>query len=112
MVSVVLGYGFCLFCALVVILGDTLIKHAADGDHPLSSSTFLAGAGLYLLSALLWYFAMRHITLAQAGVAFSMFTLLALCLIGATVFGEQILPREALGIALAVVSMMLMTRII
>ena len=33
---------------------------------------------------------MRHISLAQAGVAYAMFSLLALCVIGSLFFGERI----------------------
>ena len=54
---------------------------------------------------------MRHVTLAQAGVAYSMFTLLALCLIGAVWFDEPIQMREAAGIACAIASMALMVRV-
>lgn len=106
------GYVFCLFCALVVIVGDYLIKRAADDDLSLASAVFAAGLGLYAVSAVLWYFAMRNITLGQAGVAFSMFTLIALCLMGVVFFDERLLGREALGIGFALVSMALMTRII
>ena len=112
MVSFSYGYAFCLSCALVVIVGDYLIKRAADDELTLASTVFAAGLGLYAVSAVLWYFAMRHITVAQAGVAYSMFTLIALCLMGVVFFDERLLTREALGIGFALVSMALMTRII
>ncbi len=111
MTPIVFGYSFALVTALIVLLGDYAIKLAADGDMSITSGHMLAGYTFYCLSALMWYLAMRHITLAQAGVAFSMFSLLALCAVGVIFFEEEIHPREALGIALALVSMVLMVRI-
>ena len=54
---------------------------------------------------------MRHVTLAQAGVAYSMLTLLALCAIGAIWFGEQLYAREYLGILCALAAMVLLARV-
>ena len=111
MTNMAFGYGFALVTALIVLIGDYVIKLAADGDMPITSTHVLIGCTLYGASAVLWYGSMRFITLAQAGVAFSMFSLLALCALGVLFFDEVIYPREALGIALALVSMVLMVRI-
>jgi undecaprenyl phosphate-alpha-L-ara4N flippase subunit ArnF len=102
------GFLFSLLTALLVIFGDTFIKVAAD-KAVLSSKPMAAGVLLYACSAVCWYFAMRHMTLGQAAVAYSMFTLVALCLIGALVFGEPVRARDALGVSLALAAMWLMT---
>ena len=112
MVPIAVGYLFCFACALVVILGDYFIKRAADDVLGLYSHLFIGGATLYCISAGMWYFAMRQVTLAQAGVAYSMLTLIALCIIGAVFFEEPIRTRESLGIVFALISMVLMTRVI
>lgn len=109
MSHVVLGFAFSLFTALVVIIGDYVIKVAADGAMPLTSRQMLLGCAIYAASAILWYFAMRHVTLAQAGVAYSMLTLVALVLIGAFAFGETVGRREALGVFLALAAMLVMS---
>jgi drug/metabolite transporter (DMT)-like permease len=70
------------------------------------------GCGLYILSALLWFGAMHHVGLAQAGVAYSMITLLALALIGTVWFGEPVGWREIAGIACALLAMILMVRFV
>jgi len=44
---------------------------------PISSPSALLGRFLYALSAYGWYLSMQHISLAQLGVAFSIFWLLA-----------------------------------
>lgn len=111
MLHVFLGYGFAFMTATIVLGGDYLIKLAADGDMPLTSRHMVIGCMLYGISAIAWYFAMRHTTLAQAGVAFSMFSLLALCALGVLFFGEEIRPREGVGIVFALLSMILLMRI-
>lgn len=107
-----LGYGLCFAETLVIILGDYFIKLAADRDLALTSPQFLAGCALYALSAVGWYLAMQQISLSQVGVAFSMFTLLALCALGVVVFGETLRPRELLGIAMALGARVLMARFV
>lgn len=106
-----LGLAFSLLTALVVIYGDYLIKRAADDAAPLISPLVLAGCALYAASAYLWFFALHHVTLTQAGVAFSMFSLIALCALGAFVFGEDLQAREYAGIGCALLAMALMSRI-
>ncbi len=105
------GLSFSLTTALIVIVGDYLIKLAADGGLPVHSTLVLAGCGLYAASAVMWYFALLHVTLAQAGVAYSMLTLLALCAIGVLYFDEQLYLREYAGIGCALLAMVLMVRI-
>lgn len=106
--SALYGLLFALGTAVIAITGDTLIKVAADREI-LHSRPMMAGILLYAASAVFWYFAMRHITLGQAAVAYSMLTLVALCLIGAFAFGEPIGLREGAGISLALAAMWLMT---
>ena len=111
MSQAVFGLTFTLFTALIVIVGDYVIKLAADGGQPMLSRLVLLGCGLYALSALLWFAAMHHVTLAQAGVAYSMFTLLALVAIGALAFNEPVRFREATGVLCALAAMWLIMRV-
>ena len=111
MTSLLLGFGFSLFTALVVIFGDYLIKLAADDGSPVYSRLVLLGCLLYAGSAMLWYFSLLHISLAQAGVAFSMLSLIALAVLGALVFNEPLHGREIAGIGCALAAMVLMARI-
>ncbi|WP_299965201.1 EamA family transporter [uncultured Roseobacter sp.] len=105
------GYTFALFTALIVIIGDFAIKTAADAGHAITSTYVAIGVALYALSALFWFYAMQHVTLAQAGVAYSMLTLIALALIGALWFGETLHAREYAGLGCALLSMLLMSRL-
>ncbi len=102
------GLMFSLFTALVVILGDYAIKIAAD-RAALTSAPMVLGVVLYALSAILWFFAMRHVSLGQAAVLYSMLTLVALFLIGALMFDEPVGKRELAGMVCALAAMILMT---
>lgn len=102
------GLLFSLFTALVVILGDIAIKIAAD-RAALTSVHMALGAVLYVVSAILWFFAMRYVSLGQAAVAYSMLTLVALFMIGAFLFDEPFGPREIAGMLCALAAMALMT---
>lgn len=111
MTQLLFGYAFTLFTALIVIAGDFALKVAADAGHSISSTYVAIGALLYAVSAFFWFYAMHHVTLAQAGVAYSMLTLVALALIGAVWFGEHLHAREYLGLGCALLSMLLMSRL-
>jgi len=108
--ALLLGIAFSLFTAVIVIAGDTFIKVAADKAQ-LVSPHMAVGIALYGASAVLWFFAMRHITLSQAAVAYSMLTLIALCAIGAIWFNEPIGMREFVGIGFALAAMICMSHL-
>jgi undecaprenyl phosphate-alpha-L-ara4N flippase subunit ArnF len=110
MLSHVFGLGFALVTALVVIGGDLALKFAADRQHTLASLLVAAGVASYAVSALLWFAAMRHVSLGQAAVAYSMFTLVALVLLGAALFAEPLRLREFAAMGCALLAMALMTR--
>lgn len=105
------GLAFAAMTAAVAILGDFLLKLAADRGHPGLSVLVLAGIGLYGVSALCWFWSMRHISLIQAGVACSMLSLLALAVIGVLWFDEVLGLREGAGIACALAATVLLSRL-
>jgi len=110
MLNVALGYTFTLLTAVAVIAGDYFIKVAADGAQSIYSKPFLIGSSLYVVSAVMWYGSMRYVNLAQAGVAYSMLTMLAVCVMAVVVFGEALGQREMLGIGFALLAMVMMMR--
>lgn len=109
MTQTLFGFTFAFITAAVVIAGDFILKLAADGDKPVWSGYVIAGCLIYALSAIFWFYAMRYVTLAQAGVAYSMLTLLALCALGVFWFDEQMALREYAGICCALAAMALIT---
>ncbi|WP_172839411.1 EamA family transporter [Tateyamaria omphalii] len=111
MAHILFGFAFTFVTAMVVIAGDYVIKLAADGNQPMWSGFVVLGVALYGVSALFWFYAMQHVSLAQAGVAYSMLTLIALAVIGAVAFGEPLYAREYAGLGCAVLAMLLMSRL-
>ena len=112
MAPLVYGYGFALLTAIVVIAGDAILKIAAEGGHPVHHRYVLTACALYALSALMWFGAMQHVSLTQAGLAYAMLTLLALAAIGAVWLDEPLGLREAGGICCALLAMVLMVRFV
>jgi undecaprenyl phosphate-alpha-L-ara4N flippase subunit ArnF len=110
MSPILLGIIFSLSTALIVIAGDVVIKQAADLGHTALSYYVLAGIALYAVSGFLWFVSVRYVTLASAGVIFSMGTLVALVIIGALAFDEPIKGRDWAGMACAMLAMCLMLR--
>ena len=111
MFQIAAGYLLAMTCALIVILGDTILKSAADKGHTTLSVPLVVGCGFYALSAIAWFWAMRHISLTQGAVAYTMFSLLALCLIAVAIFDETLGAREYLGIVCALMAVVLMVRV-
>ncbi|MEO1949934.1 MULTISPECIES: hypothetical protein [Thioclava] len=109
--SALLGYSLCLGATLIVIAGDFVLKSAVDKGHALHSPSVFLGCVLYAASAAGWFLALRHVSLAQTGVASALFTLMALVTMGVVLFGEKLALREVFGIAMAVGSMLLMARV-
>lgn len=92
------------------VAGDYLIKLASGRESGLLTPAFLAGALLYGLPAIGWFFLMRNHSLAAAAVLYSASTILLMTALGTLVFREAFGVREAAGVALAVASVVVMTR--
>lgn len=105
-----IGYAACLAATLVVTVGDYFVKKAADAGLGFTSWQFLLAFAFYASSSVLWLVVLRHVSLAQMGVAFSAFSLLLLVAMGVILFGEKLALREYLGIACAIAAMVLMSR--
>lgn len=112
MTQTLFGYALTSVTVILVLAADYILKHAADAEMNFLSRPVVVGSLIYAISAVLWFFAMRHISLAEAGIAFSMLSMLAICAMGAVFFGERIATREILGIGCAIASMCLMVRVV
>ena len=93
----------------LTLLGDFCIKLATGHEGGLNSPVFLAGALFYGLPAVGWFFLMKSHSLAAVGVFYSASTLLLLAALGVVVFKEAFGVREALGLSLAVASVVVMS---
>lgn len=105
-----IGVGIIGFSVTTAIIADYFIKLASQREASLLTWSFALGAGLYVLSAGGWLFAMKTMSLAQVGVIYSVVTILALTAMGALWFGEALEWRDGAGILLALISVVLMAR--
>lgn len=94
------------------VLGDYFLKLSSGEDQPFySSAYFYLGAALYGFSAIFAVLSMKLLGLAAIGVFYSIFTVLLLAFMGVFMFNEKLVLREILGVAFAIVSLFLMSRI-
>jgi small multidrug resistance pump len=105
------GYVVVALLAAFVAVGDYFIKLASLETDPISNHWFWVGFAIYGASTFGWVYAMPHLKLATLGILFSLVTVLLLAGIGVGVFGETLNRYELVGLALGVVSMILLARV-
>lgn len=93
----------------VTLVGDYLIKLASQRQGGPTSFTFAAGALLYALPAVGWFYLMRSHSLAAIGVYYSSATILILAGLGFFVFDEGFGLRELIGVSLAIAAVAVMS---
>jgi small multidrug resistance pump len=96
--------------SIVGVVGDYFLKLASAKDESLKSPVFYVGFLIYASTAFGWVFVMKHLKLATVGVVYSVSMILLLTMIGVAVFKESLNGYEIAGIAMAVGSLLLLTR--
>lgn len=96
--------------SVIGVLGDYFLKLASGRDQPLRTNWFYLGFALYASTAFGWVFVMKHLKLATISVLYSVSLVLLLTAIGVLVFHESLSYFEVIGIALAVISLVLLMR--
>lgn len=100
---------FCVLLSILGAIGDYFLKVASLKSHPLLTASFLTGLLVYGCTMVGWVYIMQHLRLGIIGGVYSVSTVL-LCVLLGHIFGERLVPREWIGIALAGVSLLLLTR--
>ncbi|GMG81911.1 hypothetical protein LNKW23_11240 [Paralimibaculum aggregatum] len=98
------------FIAVVTMVGDYFLKLASLRAEPVANLPFAIGAGCYALTALGFALALQGASMAAVGVWYALLTVLFMTGMGVFVFGENLRPREMLGVAMAVGSILLLAR--
>ena len=99
-----------ILLSLVGILGDYFLK-LAGADKSYVNYKFLSlGVLIYGLLAVGWFFALRYIKLSTIGVPYSLTIIIALALMGYFFFNETLSVYEVSGIAIGIVSILLLYR--
>ena len=96
--------------SVVGVVGDYFLKLASAREQPLRTGWFYLGFALYASTAFGWVFVMRHLKLAAISVLYSISMVLLLTAIGVVLFRESLNYFEAIGIVLAVASLVLLMR--
>jgi len=96
--------------SVVGVVGDYFLKLASACEEPLRTRWFYLGFALYASTAFGWVFVMRHLKLATISVLYSISMVLLLTAIGVVLFRESLNYFEAIGIVLAVASLVLLMR--
>lgn len=92
------------------IVGDIFLKNATSTDGGKQALNFAIGVGIYALVAFGFYYMYKLMEFSVTGVMYAVVTILLSVGIGAILFHEQINVYEWIGIALALVSVFLLSR--
>lgn len=93
---------------LTTVIGDYFIKMASLPHNGMATAYFPLGLFFYAVTGVGWFFMMRAHTLAAIGVFYSASTIILLAALGVVIFKEGFGMRDALGIALALASVVVM----
>lgn len=106
LIAILVGIGL----SLITVLADTLIKHASLQNAFSGWKILVLGAVIYGLTGLGWFFLMRKIKLSTLGVLYAVSVVVFLTLISVFYFKEKISPLEILGIGMAIISLIILSR--
>jgi len=98
-----------IFLGLVGVAGDFFIKLASSGTKP-PVRWFVIGALVYAVTAFGWFYVYRHIKLSTSAVFYAISTVLFLTAVSVFYFKEKLNIYEIIGIAMAVISLVLLKR--
>jgi small multidrug resistance pump len=99
-----------IFLSGVGALGDFFIKLSGGGSKYIMYQPFFIGMIIYALSAVGWFYVMKHIKLGSLGIFYSLTTVILLVIIGAVFFKEQLNTYDILGVMLGILSIILLGR--
>src|SRR5689334_14113647 len=96
--------------SVVGVVGDYFLKLASSEENSLRSSWFYIGFAVYASTAFGWVFVMKHLKLATIGVVYSVSMIVLLTAIGVVMFRESLNYYEMAGLAMAIGSLILLSR--
>jgi small multidrug resistance pump len=96
--------------SVVGVTGDYFLKLASESDESLKSKWFYIGFAVYATTAFGWVFVMKHLKLATIGVVYSVSMIVLLTTIGVIFFRETLTYVEMAGLAMAIGSLVLLSR--
>jgi small multidrug resistance pump len=109
--KMLLIYVGAFLMSMITIAGDVCIKEATiSSSQKKIFALLLLTSALWSLSAWGWYYIMKHTSLFQAGVLFTMICLIIGSAISILWYKEPIITQEWVGLIFAIVALCLMGR--
>ncbi len=99
-----------IFLAGMGVFGDYFIKLSGSGPKYIIYSHFFIGMIIYSISAVGWFFVMKHMKLGVLGIFYSVTTAILLVIIGSVFFKEQLSIYDLIGIMLGITSIIILAR--
>ena len=99
-----------ILLSLVGVIGDFFIKLAGNEQKSLGTAWFILGLLTYASTAFGWFYVMKHIKLSSLGVIYALATSLLLIIIGVFYFHEKLNMQEVIGMTMAIISIILLSR--
>lgn len=96
--------------SIVTVFADTLIKNASLHKGLSGLPELLWGALIYGLTAFGWFFLVQRMKLSTIGVLYGVSCVVLLTLVSVFYFKEKINLIEIFGIALAIISLVILSR--
>jgi drug/metabolite transporter (DMT)-like permease len=96
--------------SILAVIGDYFLKRASADGTPFRTTAFLVGFVIYASTAFGSVFVFRHLKLATSGGVYAVCLVLALTVMGLVGFRETLRATEVVGIAMAICSLVLLTR--
>lgn len=101
-----------IFLSLIGVIGDFFVKIASEQKGFLGLKWLLVGALVYALTAFGWFYVMRHVKLTTLGVFYAISTVIFLTLLSVFYFKESLNYYELIGVVLAIISLILLSRFV
>ena len=99
-----------LLMSAACLVGDYCLKRASLLPRPLQSIHFFSGTAVYALSGVVWVFVLPRLKLGAVGLVYGGSTVLFTAILGWLAFGEKLQWHEVSGLALGIVSIVLLAR--
>lgn len=110
MEGVLLAFIFGIVLSIITVMGDIFIKNASLQPSFSGWRLFTIGSILWVITAFGWFSLMRKVKLSTLGVLYSLSTIILLTLVSVFYFKEKLAAIEIVGIALALISLVILAR--
>lgn len=101
--------GLIFLLTIFTSFGDSYLKKA--GQLKTTNYIFLLiGLVVYIITGIVWFLMYKHVKFSAVGTVYGVCTALIFAAVGIFYFKESLKPIEFLGIALAITSIVLLSR--